>query len=125
MKFGSPVKTSDGGYGVYLQTKSGLTVKEKRELAADLASGDINIVIGTHAIISQKTQFKALGLAIVDEQHKCASLLRSYIKICPSYSNPLLYAVLLTTGFWIIRYHHIGILLRIINEALCGTADSE
>lgn len=72
VKFGRPVKSSDGRCGVYRQTKSGLTVREKRELAADLASGDINIVIGTHAIISQKTQFKALGLAIVDEQHKYA-----------------------------------------------------
>ena len=54
------------------QTKSGLTAKQRNQQAADLASGNIDIVIGTHAIISEKTKFKALGLAIVDEQHKCA-----------------------------------------------------
>lgn len=51
----------------------GLTAKERRLLLADLLTGDIDIVIGTHAILSKGTEFKSLGLAIIDEQHKCGA----------------------------------------------------
>lgn len=43
---------------------------ERRELLKMLASGDIDILVGTHALISAPVQFHDLGLAIVDEQHK-------------------------------------------------------
>lgn len=43
---------------------------DRRALLEKLAAGDIDIVIGTHALISAPVQFHALGLAIVDEQHK-------------------------------------------------------
>ncbi len=46
------------------------TAKEKREILEACASGEINILIGTHAIIEDAVQFKNLGLAIVDEQHR-------------------------------------------------------
>ena len=39
-----------------------------------LATGDVDIVVGTHALVSDSTQFKRLGLAVVDEQHKYAGL---------------------------------------------------
>ena len=56
----------------WLQGK-GMTAKQKREAQADLAAGDIDIAIGTHALITEKTVFKSLGLAVIDEQHKCAA----------------------------------------------------
>ena len=44
--------------------------KEKRSLLTRLKSGDINIVIGTHALFQDSVIFHKLGLAIIDEQHK-------------------------------------------------------
>ncbi len=43
---------------------------ERREALAGAASGEIDILIGTHALIEDGVQFKALGLAIIDEQHR-------------------------------------------------------
>ena len=39
-------------------------------MADQLESGDLNILIGTHAVIEDKVQFKNLGFAVVDEQHR-------------------------------------------------------
>ncbi|HOO86468.1 MAG TPA: ATP-dependent DNA helicase RecG, partial [Synergistales bacterium] len=47
-----------------------LGVKEKREVYAGLESGEIAVVIGTHALFSEGVSFARLGLAIVDEQHR-------------------------------------------------------
>lgn len=44
--------------------------KEKKEIYSKLNSGDIDIVIGTHALIQDSVEFKDLQLAIIDEQHK-------------------------------------------------------
>ena len=44
--------------------------KERREIYAGLADGTIHLVIGTHALIEDKVQFNALGLAVIDEQHR-------------------------------------------------------
>lgn len=46
------------------------TAKQKTEILKDLADGKIEILIGTHQIVSKKVQFKDLGLLIVDEEHK-------------------------------------------------------
>ncbi len=46
------------------------TAKEKREILQACANGEIHILVGTHAIIEDAVQFKNLGLAIVDEQHR-------------------------------------------------------
>jgi ATP-dependent DNA helicase RecG len=43
---------------------------ERTHLAEQLESGTLDILIGTHAIIEEKVQFKNLGLAVVDEQHR-------------------------------------------------------
>ncbi len=42
----------------------------RREIHAGLEDGSIGVIIGTHALIEDTVQFKALGLAIVDEQHR-------------------------------------------------------
>lgn len=44
--------------------------KERRAILAALANGEIQLLIGTHAILEDTVQFKNLGLAIVDEQHR-------------------------------------------------------
>lgn len=46
------------------------TAKEKREILKATREGEITIVTGTHALIEDAVQFKNLGLAIVDEQHR-------------------------------------------------------
>lgn len=44
--------------------------KERKEILEGLKSGEINIVVGTHALLEATVQFKNIGLAIVDEQHR-------------------------------------------------------
>ena len=47
-----------------------MTAREKREAYEDIASGKVNLVLGTHAIIQEKVQFQNLALVITDEQHR-------------------------------------------------------
>ena len=49
---------------------------KKRNQIADLASGHIQVAIGTHALIQKGVAFNSLGLAVVDEQHKFGVLQR-------------------------------------------------
>ena len=44
--------------------------KNRKEILHRLESGKTNLLIGTHAIFQKKINFKKLGLAIIDEQHK-------------------------------------------------------
>ncbi|MDO4305224.1 MAG: ATP-dependent DNA helicase RecG [Eubacteriales bacterium] len=46
------------------------TAKEKRERYAMIASGEADIIIGTHALIQEKVTYQRLGLVITDEQHR-------------------------------------------------------
>ena len=46
------------------------TPKEQAASLTDLAAGRIDVVIGTHRLLSKDVQFKALGLIIVDEEHR-------------------------------------------------------
>lgn len=43
---------------------------EKREIYKELASGMINVVVGTHSLIQDNVSFASLGLVIIDEQHR-------------------------------------------------------
>lgn len=44
--------------------------KERRVILQELKDGLVHIIVGTHAVIEEKVEFKNLGLAIVDEQHR-------------------------------------------------------
>jgi ATP-dependent DNA helicase RecG len=44
--------------------------KERRELLKQLESGEIDLLVGTHALIQDDVMFKSLALAVVDEQHR-------------------------------------------------------
>lgn len=57
------------GQRVGLLTGS-MKAKEKREVCAALAAGEIDLIVGTHALLSQGVEFQALGLVITDEQHR-------------------------------------------------------
>ncbi len=46
------------------------TAKEQRAVLARLASGEIDVVIGTHRLLSKDVVFKDLGLLVVDEEHR-------------------------------------------------------
>jgi ATP-dependent DNA helicase RecG len=46
------------------------TAAARARSLADLASGEVKIAIGTHALFQQEVEFQRLGLAIVDEQHR-------------------------------------------------------
>ena len=57
-----------------------MTKKEKEALKARLASGEIDILIGTHAIIEDAVSFYRLGLVITDEQHRFGVKQREILK---------------------------------------------
>jgi ATP-dependent DNA helicase RecG len=43
---------------------------ERRRLAAGLSAGDVDIVVGTHALLYEGVEFNRLGLVVIDEQHR-------------------------------------------------------
>lgn len=49
---------------------SGITKKQKQSILDRLENGEIDILIGTHAIIEENVVFKNLGLVVTDEQHR-------------------------------------------------------
>lgn len=51
--------------------------KERREILERVASGEADIVIGTHALIEDPVVFKRLGLVVIDEQHKFGVMQRA------------------------------------------------
>ena len=64
------------GISVALLTGS-MTVKEKKAVRAALASGEAGLAVGTHALLSEATEFSDLGLVIADEQHRFGVAQRS------------------------------------------------
>lgn len=57
------------GVQVCLLTGS-MTAKKKSQLRERIASGEIGVIVGTHAIIQKDVEYKSLGLVITDEQHR-------------------------------------------------------
>lgn len=50
--------------------KGSQTKKEKQDIYKRLSSGEINIIVGTHALIQDEVEYKNLGLVVTDEQHR-------------------------------------------------------
>lgn len=67
------------GVRVELLTGS-FTGKKKQKLLEDIASGEVGIVIGTHALIEESVVFHKLGLIIIDEQHRFGVLQRKALR---------------------------------------------
>lgn len=59
---------------------SNISPKRKAELLERLKTGDIDILIGTHALIQENVEFSKLGLVITDEQHRFGVKQRSIIE---------------------------------------------
>jgi ATP-dependent DNA helicase RecG len=60
-----------GGMNIRVALLTGsVTKKNRKPIFEDLKNGEIQILIGTHALIEDTVEFKKLGIAIIDEQHK-------------------------------------------------------
>jgi ATP-dependent DNA helicase RecG len=67
------------GIKVALLTSS-IKSSEREDLYQRIRNGDIQLVIGTHAVIQEAVEFHRLGLAIIDEQHKFGVVQRGLLK---------------------------------------------
>lgn len=54
-----------------------LKPKEKREILNEIENGEAQIIIGTHALIQERVNFKNLGLVVIDEQHRFGVMQRA------------------------------------------------
>jgi ATP-dependent DNA helicase RecG len=55
--------------GIGLRT-SATPIADRRRITEELASGALDIVVGTHALLTDDVRFASLGLAVIDEQHR-------------------------------------------------------
>jgi ATP-dependent DNA helicase RecG len=67
------------GYCVALLTGS-LKAAAKRKVRASIKNGEVQIIVGTHAVIQEAVEFEQLGLAVIDEQHRFGVLQRAALK---------------------------------------------
>jgi len=64
--------------GIRLALLTGaMTTKERRVILSGLSSGDVDLIIGTHALFQEGVEFNSLGLVITDEQHRFGVAQRS------------------------------------------------
>jgi ATP-dependent DNA helicase RecG len=63
-------KYFDGSEVVVACLTGGTPLAERRLILQAILSGEINILLGTHALIQEKVEFNNLGLVIIDEQHR-------------------------------------------------------
>lgn len=65
------IKSFLHGIDVHVELLTGIIKGKRRQtILQDLIDGNINILIGTHAVIEDSVQFKNLGLVVIDEQHR-------------------------------------------------------
>ncbi|WP_445367877.1 transcription-repair coupling factor [Methylomonas sp. BW4-1] len=57
-----------------------VTPKQQKAIADDLADGKVDIVIGTHKLLSKEMKYKALGLVIIDEEHRFGVTQKEHFK---------------------------------------------
>ncbi|MCP4365715.1 MAG: ATP-dependent DNA helicase RecG, partial [Planctomycetes bacterium] len=58
----------------------GSTQKQRKENLKKIKDGEVDLVIGTHALVSKDVEFKRLGMVVVDEQHKFGVLQRAHLR---------------------------------------------
>ena len=76
------------GIRVQLLT-SAMPAKDKKALLASIKDGTTHIAVGTHALIQKGVEFKSLGLAVIDEQHRFGVLQREAISKKGTYPHVL------------------------------------
>ena len=70
-----------GTLGMNVKLLTGSTaVSSKKKIYSELESGEIDVVVGTHALLSDKVDFKRLGLIVTDEQHRFGVAQRAVLK---------------------------------------------
>ena len=69
LAMGGQLGGSDNATRVALLTGS-MTAGQKKQVRAEIASGQVGIVIGTHALLQDAVEFHHLGMVVVDEQHR-------------------------------------------------------
>lgn len=68
------------GFGIRCELLiSGITKKKKQDILDRLAAGEVDVLIGTHAVLEDNVEFKKLGLVVTDEQHRFGVRQRSTI----------------------------------------------
>jgi ATP-dependent DNA helicase RecG len=70
-----------------------LSEGEKRELQEAVAAGEVQVVVGTHALIQERVEFDRLGLVVVDEQHRFGVSQRGSLRAKGSEFQPHLLAM--------------------------------
>ena len=76
-----------GQFGIRIELLiSAITKKKKQELKERLKNGEVDILIGTHAMLEDDVEFKNLGLVVTDEQHRFGVKQRA--KISAKGNNP-------------------------------------
>ncbi len=74
-------------YGIVCEALvGGMSAKKKKELLEKVANGEVDILIGTHAILEENVVFKKLGFVVTDEQHRFGVKQRA--KIVAKGNNP-------------------------------------
>src|SRR3990172_8362540 len=69
------------GLGVRAVLLTGRATKaERKKMLASIAEGEVDLVIGTHALIQKDVEFSRLGLAVIDEQHRFGVVQRGMLK---------------------------------------------
>ena len=68
---------------------SGMKAKEREAVLTDVKRGAVDCLVGTHALIQGGVQFKRLGLAVVDEQHRFGVLQRASLRAKGEHPNLL------------------------------------
>jgi ATP-dependent DNA helicase RecG len=58
----------------------GLNTSQRKEVLDKIASGEANIIIGTHALISEDVDFHKLGMVVIDEQHRFGVMQRATLR---------------------------------------------
>ena len=81
------LERSTRNYRVVLLTGS-LDEDRKRSTRRRIASGEADVVIGTHALIEEKVEFDKLGLVVVDEQHRFGVMQRFRLMKKPGQGEP-------------------------------------
>ena len=70
-----------GALGINVRLLTGsTTAATKRKIYAELEDGSVDVVVGTHALLSDKVAFKKLGLIVTDEQHRFGVGQRAILK---------------------------------------------
>jgi ATP-dependent DNA helicase RecG len=70
-----------GERSVSVQLLTGrVRAKERQAVLSGLASGSVDIVVGTHALLSDDLRFRSLGLIVIDEQHRFGVEQRSHLR---------------------------------------------